>query len=139
MTVNLKSLVVYGWLLALTVAVALPRSAPGPAPDVPEPPEAQAAAGGLALGKAYKPILAGAYAAGWEAAAAALDSGGSVADAQVALQETFQQARRQSFALKMVPALNRVLPEGTEPATPAQRKAVVGYWRAVAKGLRAAP
>ena len=142
MTINLKSVVLYGWLSALTLAVGAlhvraPEPAPAPAPaPAPDDIEAQAATGAIAVGKSYAPSLVASYASGWDAAANALESGASVLDSQRALQDTFLKARQQAFALKMTPALNRILPEGSEPADPAMRKAVAGYWRNIARGLR---
>jgi hypothetical protein len=95
-----------------------------------------AAVNGVALGRAYVPVLATGYADAWLAAARALEEGKSVAEAQATLQETWKDARIKSFRSAVAPAFARVLPEGTEPADAAKRARVAALWRAFAKGLK---
>lgn len=100
-------------------------------------PPAPAAVDGQTLGKAFAPQLAASYAAAWTAAAAALEGGQTVTQAQAVLQQTWQAGRSAAFSRLVAPHLAAVLPEGTEPATPGQRAAVVNIWRDFAKGLTA--
>src|SRR5262249_38807792 len=91
---------------------------------------------GEALGRAYAPVLADTYADAWLAAAAALEHGGSVADAQRVLQATWLAARARAFRSEGQPSFSLILPEGAEPVDPAERSRVVELWRSFAGGLR---
>lgn len=102
------------------------RPGPAPAPTV----------NGLALGKAYAPVLLTTYADSWLAAAKTLEEGKPVAEAQKTLQETWKEARIKAFTAEVAPGFAVVLPEGTEPANAAKRAQVAELWRAFAKGLR---
>jgi hypothetical protein len=102
----------------------------------PTPPAPVAAADGVALGRSYAPVLASTYGDGWTAAADSLEKGGTVGDAQKALQDTWRDARERAFAARAVPAFARVLPEGAEPSTPEKRAEVVKLWRDFARGLK---
>jgi hypothetical protein len=93
-------------------------------------------ASGEALGKAYAKSLAATYADGWDAAALALERGGSVPEAQKALQRTWTERRVKAFDAEVKPVFARVLPEGTEPAEVAKRSQVVALWRSFARGLK---
>ncbi len=91
---------------------------------------------GVALGRAYAPVLVSSYAEAWVAASKTLEEGKSVADAQKSLQETWRAARVEAFTRDVQPDFALVLPEGTEPADPAKRAQVVRLWRAFARGLK---
>lgn len=91
---------------------------------------------GKALGRSFAPLAASALADGWIAAADAMDSGKSVAEAQAILQAAWKEARVKAFAAKVAPALGVVLPEGAEPNDPAKRAEVSKLWRDFAAGLK---
>jgi hypothetical protein len=83
------------------------RPVPGPA-NVP-------VVNGLVLGRAYAPVLLSTYGDAWLAAAAALEQGKSVAEAQKALEQTGKDARARAFTAQVAPSFSMVLPEGAEP------------------------
>ncbi len=89
----------------------------------------------VSLGKAYRADTASAYAVGWDAGAASLESGKAMTEAQAAFQTAWLKARTDAFQSKVAPALAKVLPEGAEP-TPDQRVKTAAAWRGLAKGLR---
>ncbi len=91
---------------------------------------------GVALGKEYAPMLAAAYAQGWEAAAIAIESGKTVSEAQQSLQASWRESLNTSFRTTVEPGFGVVLPAGTEPTDQAKRKQVADLWRAFARGLR---
>lgn len=97
---------------------------------------AAVAVDGARLGRAYAPTLAPALADGWDAAAAAIEGGKSVADAQESLQATFKAGRIKQFAEKVAPDFASVLAEGSEPKDAPARAEVAKLWRSFAKGLR---
>lgn len=88
------------------------------------------------LGRDYAPRLAATYADGWEAAATTLERGGTVTDAQKALQTQWSAGRTRLFKAAVEPAFARTLPAGTEPPDGASRARVAALWRAFAAGLR---
>ncbi len=90
---------------------------------------------GKALGRSYAPLLAASLAAGWIAAADALEAGRSVAESQAALQETWNEARARAFSTRIAPEFARVLAEGAEPTDPTRRAEVARLWRDFASGL----
>jgi hypothetical protein len=91
---------------------------------------------GVALGKAYAPVLLSTYGDAWQAAAKTLEEGKPVAEAQKTLQETWKDARVKAFKDHIASSFALVLPEGTEPTTPEKRAQVVKLWRAFAQGLK---
>ena len=91
---------------------------------------------GEKMGRAYAPTLASALSEGWTAAAEAVESGRSVAEAQDAMQAAFKAARVRSFSATVAPAFARVLPEGSEPKDDVQRAEVARLWRDFATGLK---
>ena len=91
---------------------------------------------GKALGKKFVGPLGSSFGSAWLVAADSLEQGKSVADAQAALQSRWQDERASAFATLVTPGFARVLPEGTEPTTPAQRAEVVKLWRDFATGLK---
>lgn len=117
-------------VLAIGGVVAYDHFVPREAPSNPE------TVNGHSLGQKFAKTMAPTFADGWLAAANALEQGKSMADAQAALQTTWQTARSQSFAQQVGPDFNRVLPEGAEPTDPTQRAAVVRLWRDFARGLK---
>jgi hypothetical protein len=125
-----------GMVLVCCQATQDAREAPRPAPPRPAPPAPVAATVGTALGMAYAPALASAYGDGWTAAADTLERGGTVAEAREALRDAWTMSRERAFIARVAPTFDRVLPEGSEPATPAQRAEVVGLWRDFARGLK---
>ncbi len=100
------------------------------------PPSPDARVDGRKLGRGYAAALADTYADAWDAGAAALEQGKSVAAAQKTLVETWKRARASVFKTQVAPAMARVLPEGHEPGDPAVRAAVVKLWKDFARGLR---
>ena len=116
-------------VLAIGAVVAYDHFVPREAPEV-------ESINGATLGKKFARTMAPTFADGWLAAANALEQGKSMADAQAALQTTWQTARSQSFAQQVGPEFSRVLPEGAEPTDPTQRAAVVRLWRDFARGLK---
>jgi hypothetical protein len=104
---------------------------------VPPAPAAPAAAGDAAsLGRAYVPILGATYGEAWQAAGKAVADGGTIADAQKVVQDTWRDARERAFAAKVTPAFARVLPEGAEPATPEKRAEVARMFHDFGAGLK---
>lgn len=103
-----------------------------PKPPVPSP----NAVDGRAAGRKFAATMPATFADAWLAAAEALDAGKSIADAQAALQTAWQAGRSQSFEALVAAEFAKVLPEGAEPATPAQRAAVAQLWRDFAAGLK---
>lgn len=95
-----------------------------------------AAVDGTKLGRIYGPTLAPALADGWVAAAATLEAGKTVSEAQDALQTAFKAARVKQFTDKVAPEFARVLAEGTEPRDASARAEIVKLWRDFAAGLR---
>jgi hypothetical protein len=91
---------------------------------------------GLALGKAFAPVLASSYADAWMAAAGDLEHGKSAVEAQKTLQETWKNGRVKAFTTMVAPSFSAVLPEGSEPTSPEHRARVVALWRSFAGGLK---
>jgi hypothetical protein len=107
------------------------------APPAPASPPAPAAAvDAAALGKAYVPILGATYGEAWQAAGNTVADGGTIADAQKVVQETWRDARERAFAARITPAFARVLPEGAEPATPEKRAEVARMFHDFGAGLK---
>jgi hypothetical protein len=102
----------------------------------PTPPAPVAAADGVALGRAYAPVLASTYGEAWQAAAKAVAEGKTIADAQKVVQDTWRESRERAFAAKVAPAFSRVLPEGAEPATPEKRAEVARMFHDFGAGLK---
>lgn len=90
----------------------------------------------VTLGKAYAPFVVTTYADAWLAAANALEDGKNVSETQETFQTTWKDGRTRAFQEHVAPALQALLPEGTEPTNPAARKRVADHWRAFARGLR---
>ncbi len=90
----------------------------------------------VALGTAYRSMLANAYAEGWVAAAKALEGGKTIPEAQQVLQARWLDARNEAFRTRLKPSFTRILPEGTEPVSAEQRTRVATFWRSFAAGLR---
>lgn len=101
---------------------------PGPAP----------AASGVALGRAFAPVLAASLADGFDALDAKLGAGSTVADADKALKTTFLESRQKAFAASAAPAFAAIVPDGTEPKDAATIAAYRQLARDFAKGLRGA-
>ena len=95
-----------------------------------------AAVDGMALGKAFAPVLASTYADAWMAAAGDLEQGKSAVEAQKTLQETWKDGRVKAFTTMVAPSFSAVLPEGSEPTSPEHRARVVALWRSFAGGLK---
>ena len=93
---------------------------------------------GEQLGRAYAPAVLKTYADAWDAAAAALAEGKTVAQSQALLQETWKRERSRAFNEGARPEFLELLPEGQEPADPQERARVVSFWKSFAKGMRAA-
>jgi hypothetical protein len=108
------------------VTTRLPHAAPSPTPAV----------DGAKLGRAYATTVVATLSDAWDAAADALGQGKTVAEAQAALQQTWQAGRAKAFAAAVTPEFSRVLAEGAEPKDDAQRAQVVALWRAFAAGLK---
>jgi hypothetical protein len=95
-----------------------------------------AAVDGMALGKAFAPVLASVYADAWMAAAGDLEQGTSTVEAQKTLQKTWKDGRVKAFMTRVAPSFSIVLPEGSEPTSPEHRARVVALWRSFAGGLK---
>ncbi len=95
-----------------------------------------AAVDGMALGKAFAPVLTSTYADAWMAAAGDLEHGRSPVEAQKTLQETWKDGRIKAFTTMVAPSFSAVLPEGSEPTSPEHRARVVALWRSFASGLK---
>ena len=93
---------------------------------------------GKVLGRKFAGPVASAFGDAWAVAANTLEQGKSVNEAQAALQARWQDGRAQAFATMVTPEFAKILPEGTEPATPLQRGEVVKLWRDFAAGLKGA-
>ena len=91
---------------------------------------------GKVLGRKFASAVAGSFGDAWTLAADTLEQGKSVADAQAALQAGWQEGRTKAFTMLVTPEFSKVLLEGTEPTTPAQRTEVVKLWRDFAAGLK---
>ena len=91
---------------------------------------------GRILGHQFKGPVASSFGDAWAEAATILEQGRTVGDAQAALQKHWQTERAKAFATLVAPEFSKVLPEGTEPATSAQRAEVVRLWRDFAVGLK---
>jgi hypothetical protein len=120
------SVLILAGILLYDRMVPRPVAVPAPVPAV----------SGLALGKAYATDLLSTYGEAWLAAARSLEEGGSVADAQKALQDSWKEARVKAFADHVGSRFALVLPEGSEPASPEKRAQVVQLWRDFARGLQ---
>jgi hypothetical protein len=103
----------------------------GGAPSAP-----QSIVNGKALGRSFAPTVASNLGDAWIAAAAALEQGKTVTEAQAALQTAWQDARIAAFTAKVAPEFSKILPEGQEPTNPAARAEVVKLWRDFAAGLK---
>ena len=101
-----------------------------------EPAAVSPVVNGKILGQKFAGAVAGSFGDAWLLAADTLEQGKSVADAQVALQTGWQDGRTKAFTLLVTPEFSKVLLEGTEPATPAQRTEVIKLWRDFAAGLK---
>jgi hypothetical protein len=99
-------------------------------------PAPQATVNGKALGRSFAPTVASNLGDAWLAAAATLEQGKTVIEAQSALQTAWQDARIKAFSAKVAPEFSKVLPEGQEPTNPAARAEVVKLWRDFAAGLK---
>jgi hypothetical protein len=106
------------------------RPLPGPGPVDPT-------VNGAALGQNYAPMVINTLADGWELAAKTMDEGKPVSECAKALQASWKPAREKAFTTEVAPGFAFVLPEGTEPASPAKRAQVAALWRSFAAGLRA--
>ena len=91
---------------------------------------------GKALGRKFAATVPGTFGDAWQTAAATLEGGKSVAEAQAALQAKWQEGRAKAFATQVAPDFTRVLGEGEEPTDPTQRAQVVQLWRDFAAGLK---
>ena len=91
---------------------------------------------GARLGRDYAPALSASLSDAWLDAAAAIEQGKTVAEAQTVLQDRFKAGRVQAFTANVAPAFSRVLPEGIEPRDSAHRAEVASLWRAFARGLK---
>lgn len=91
---------------------------------------------GKALGRKFAGTVAATFGDAWQAGAATLAGGKSVAEAQAALQAKWQEGRTKAFATQVAPEFTRVLGEGSEPTDPTQRAQVVQLWRDFAAGLK---
>ncbi len=91
---------------------------------------------GVALGRAFAPVLASTLADGFDKAADLVAQGKTVQEADEALKATFLQAREKAFQDKVSPAFNALVPPNTEPKDDATRKAYVSLFREFSSGLR---
>ena len=91
---------------------------------------------GKVLGRKFAGAVAGSFGDAWLVAADTLEQGKSVTDAQVALQTGWQDGRTKAFTMLVTPEFSKILLEGTEPTTPAQRAEVVNLWRDFGAGLK---
>ncbi len=91
---------------------------------------------GTKLGRSWGKSNNLAASKGFSAAADALEAGGKVGDADVALQTIFQAERRRAFADDAAPAFAALVPEGAEPKTPEIRTKYVKLYRDFAQGLK---
>jgi hypothetical protein len=124
--VILCGVVLFDHMVPHKVTAPVPAHVPAPAVD------------GLAVGRAYAPVLLATYADAWSAAAKSLEEGGSVAGAQKTFQDTWKDARVKAFTDHVAASFALVLPEGAEPSTPEKRAQVVALWREFASGLKGA-
>jgi hypothetical protein len=113
------------WLLAPKLG---PSPSPGPAPSV----------NAVALGRSFAPRLASALADGFDAEAAAIEAGKTVAEADATLKATFHDARARAFADHAAAPFAALVPPGSEPKDEGTRRAFAGLHRDFAKGLRGA-
>lgn len=127
---NWKALIMPALLVVLAGIVAHDRLLVGR--GVPQP----AAIDGKALGRVYGPIVLASLSDAWLVAAQTISDGKSTAEAQKALQDSWQAARVKAFTANVAPQFSKVLAEGAEPTTPAEREAVAKLWRDFAKGLK---
>ena len=91
---------------------------------------------GRLLGRQFAKVIAASFGDAWQTAAATLEAGKPMAEAQASLQTKWQNGRSQAFATQVAPEFSKVLAEGVEPTDPTQRAAVVKLWRDFATGLR---
>jgi hypothetical protein len=134
----------------LTVEVVDPNPGPNPNPNpapnpnpIPNPnptpnPLPDPGSGFTGLGSRFAPILASSLADGFDAGADALHSGKAILDADKALQMAFYNSRQKAFSVNVAPELAKLLADGEEPKTPAERAQLEAAWRAFSKGLRGA-
>jgi hypothetical protein len=91
---------------------------------------------GVVAGRAFAPELSNALAAGFDAAAEAIEHGKSVAEADQALKTVFHDVRARAFADRVAPRFEAIVPSGTEPKDDATRRAFAQLHRDFAQGLR---
>jgi hypothetical protein len=90
-----------------------------------------------ALGRAYLPQLAEAYARAWDQGAIALDSGQPVSAALDRVAKNWTSGRTALFDKLVAPEFAKVVPESIKDSdvTPQKRTALAAAWRGFAVGL----
>jgi hypothetical protein len=91
----------------------------------------------VAVGKTYKASLANSYRLALLAGAQTLDGGGTVEQAISDVARLWLQNRTQLYEQSIVPALAKIVPQGTPDAnvTAAQKAEMATAFRSLAKGL----
>jgi hypothetical protein len=92
----------------------------------------------VSIGRSYVPELGKAYSAAWDEGVKALESGESIGAALKVVGQSWEQGRTRLFDRLVTPELSKVVPDGKAEAevNDADRKAVAGTWRGLAKGLK---
>jgi len=93
---------------------------------------------GVALGRAFVPVLASSLADGFEKAADLLEQGKTVQEANETLKATFLSAREKAFQEKASPAFAAIVPANSEPKDENAKKSYITLFRDFASGLRKA-
>ncbi len=96
---------------------------------------APAAASFLKLGKDFAAADAAAYGDGCLAAAAEIEKGGRVEDAQAALQAKWSVSHRAAFMRLAAPEFEKLLPAGAQPSAALQAE-YAAAWAAFGRGLK---
>ncbi len=117
-------------LLALAGVVAYDHLSPR------EPAVASPVVNGKTLGRKFAGTVASSFGDAWLSAANTLEQGKTVADAQAAMQASWQEGRAKAFSAQVAPEFSKVLGEGAEPTDPTKRAEVVKLWRDFATGLK---
>ncbi len=91
----------------------------------------------VALGRAYRPQLALAYAQAWNQGATALDSGQPVSAALELVVKNWTASRTALFNKLVAPEFAKIVPESIKDSdvTPQERAGLSAAWRGLAVGL----